>query len=304
VSTQAPISEEVDLREQARLEALHSLGLLDEPAGTGITEIVRLAAEVCGVPTAVINIFDEIWMHPLASVGADLPTYPREQTPCAQVMRNGAEIITADARLEPRFAGNQYVHGLDGHLRFYASVPLTTEAGYVVGTLCTYDRAVHEITAAQVSLLRALASQIMGIFELRQALARSTLAAVQLAALVDQADEVMQTSVDAYYAIRADGVVHTWNRAAEELFGYPASEALDHELASLIVPERFRELFRSRFASLLTVQARQRMIGRRRDGTEMTVDLTIWPSRSQPGWHIFARDVRDLPDQPAGSTAN
>ena len=45
-----------------------------------------------------------------------------------------------DAQLDARFADNPYVVG-EPNVRFYAGLPLATEEGLVVGTLCVFDRA-------------------------------------------------------------------------------------------------------------------------------------------------------------------
>ncbi len=291
-ATGAPVSPAADLREQARLEAVRSLRILDDPLGPRIGELVRLAAEVCDVPNAMLNIFDEALVHPLASVGLETYPHPQEDSLCRFVVRSGVEIIAPDARLEPRFADNAFVRPPDGLVRFYASVPLTTENGLTVGTLCTYDLVPHDLSATQVSLLRTLAEQVTGILELRLALTRSVRAAEQLAELADQADEVLQTSMDAYYSMHPDGIVRAWNRAAEELYGYSGAEAIGQRLEHLIVPERFQDLFRARRPQNLTqARGQMRVVVRCKDGSERTVDLMIWPSQAQPGWHAFARDV-------------
>lgn len=47
--------------------------------------------------------------------------------------------------------------------------------------------------------------------------------------------DVRSVAVQGY---RADGTVHYWNRASEELYGYSAAEALGRNLCDLIIPEQ------------------------------------------------------------------
>ena len=50
-----------------------------------------------------------------------------------------------------------------------------------------------------------------------------------------------ETASDAIIGMEAPGIVNFWNKKAEEMFGYPASEAMGKDMHSLIVPERYRE---------------------------------------------------------------
>ncbi len=54
---------------------------------------------------------------------------------------------------------------------------------------------------------------------------------------------IIESSDDAIVSTTLDGVVESWNRAAEDLYGYTAGEALGQSIDSLIVPpERVNEL--------------------------------------------------------------
>ena len=50
-----------------------------------------------------------------------------------------------------------------------------------------------------------------------------------------------ETASDAIIGMEAPGIVNFWNKKAEEMFGYPASEAMGKDMHSPIVPERYRE---------------------------------------------------------------
>lgn len=50
-----------------------------------------------------------------------------------------------------------------------------------------------------------------------------------------------ETASDAIIGMEAHGIVNFWNKKAEEMFGYTASEAMGKDMHSLIVPERYRE---------------------------------------------------------------
>jgi PAS domain S-box-containing protein len=56
----------------------------------------------------------------------------------------------------------------------------------------------------------------------------------RLAAIVENSD-------DAIISKDLTGIVTTWNRAAERLFGYTAAEAIDAPITLIFPPDRFGE---------------------------------------------------------------
>jgi PAS domain S-box-containing protein len=92
---------------------------------------------------------------------------------------------------------------------------------------------------------------------------------------------VLDTAIEAFVALDADGGVIAWNPAAEELFGWTKDEVLGRELATLIVPERLRGRHRAGIERLRRTGT-GRVLGRRlelpalhRDGHELQVELTL-----------------------------
>jgi PAS domain S-box-containing protein len=52
-------------------------------------------------------------------------------------------------------------------------------------------------------------------------------------------DQIVKESGDSIVFSDADGIIRLWNRRAEEMFGYPAEEAVGQSL-DLIIPENLR----------------------------------------------------------------
>ena len=52
---------------------------------------------------------------------------------------------------------------------------------------------------------------------------------------------VLDTSPDAFVTTDRDGIIVTWNRAAERMFGWSASEAIGTPMRALIIPPEFRD---------------------------------------------------------------
>ncbi|MFJ4037781.1 ATP-binding protein [Microbacterium sp. NPDC090007] len=151
-----------------RREAIAQYRLVGEPPEPDLQGLVELAATVCGVPTAVINIIDDRLQHQVAAVGIQAATCAREDSMCAAVIARPGRVVVPDARLDPRFARNAFVTGEIAFTRFYASSPLITPAGVAIGTLCVFDTEVGDLSDASSRALDLLAHQVIDVLELRR----------------------------------------------------------------------------------------------------------------------------------------
>jgi PAS domain S-box-containing protein len=142
---------------------------------------------------------------------------------------------------------------------------------------------------------RQLATQAS---ELEQALLerrRAEETVVQLAAIVESTD-------DAIAGTALDGEILSWNAGAERLFGYTAAEMIGRPAADLVPHDRMHELktVARRVNAGEGVEAHQTR-GRRKDGTEVDVSLTVSPIRDSmqrvTGAAVIARDITHIKRQ-------
>jgi PAS domain S-box-containing protein len=120
----------------------------------------------------------------------------------------------------------------------------------------------------------------------------SDLAATRLAAIVESSD-------DAIASKDLNGIVQTWNRAAERMFGYTAEEMIGRSIRCIIPPDRQREedevLARIRAGKSIDHYETVRM---RKDGTLLEVSLSVSPMRAPSGEVIGASKIaRDVTEQ-------
>jgi GAF domain-containing protein len=66
-----------------------------------------------------------------------------------------------------RFADNPFVTGEIAKMRFYASVPLETVSGFVLGSLCIFSDSPASLTTEQIGMLEVLAHQVVEVLELQ-----------------------------------------------------------------------------------------------------------------------------------------
>jgi PAS domain S-box-containing protein len=116
-------------------------------------------------------------------------------------------------------------------------------------------------------------------------------AAAWLAAIVDSSD-------DAIVSKTLDGVIMSWNRAAEKIFGYTAAEAIGQHITLIIPSDRRAE----EDDVLATIRRGEKVdhfetIRRTKDGRLLNISLTVWPVRDAHGRIIgvskVARDITD-----------
>jgi len=151
----------------ARQAGLEQYDVLGKPPSRDLQALVELAAQVCDVPTAAINMITATEQHQVAAAGFDRSICAREDSMCAAVLGEPLPVVVADASADPRFADNPFVTGSLGQVRFYASAPLVTPAGVTVGRLCVFDDEPRVLSVRQHGALLALADRVLDVLELR-----------------------------------------------------------------------------------------------------------------------------------------
>ncbi len=157
----------VDQVEEARLEALDRLDVLDTPPEPEFDRIARLIKNIFGVNIAIVSMIDAHRQWYKACVGMPVSEVPRKDTFCTLTVREAVPIISTDAALDPRFSANPHVVG-EPYVRFYAGMPLKTSDGYVVGTLCAIDDKPRDFGPSDIEIMSDLADIVMAEIELRR----------------------------------------------------------------------------------------------------------------------------------------
>ena len=158
---------DLELQEYGLDPAVDSTLLPNAAVMSALQNLVRLATELCGAPFGVVNIISAEYQHQIGAWGVDPGVCSREDSMCAKVFLSRERTVVADASKDPRFADNPFVTGEIGKVRFYASVPLQTESGFVPGTLCVFSDKTQELRPEQVSMLEVLAKQVVELLELQ-----------------------------------------------------------------------------------------------------------------------------------------
>lgn len=112
-------------------------------------------------------------------------------------------------------------------------------------------------------------------------------------------EAIITNSEDAIVSKTLDGIVTTWNAAAERLFGYPAAEMVGQPILRVIPPE----LAHQETEILARLQKGERIdrletVRVRKDGSRVEVSLTISPIRDPSGKVVGAAKIaHDITDR-------
>ena len=140
--------------------------------------------------------------------------------------------------------------------------------------------------SAAYQMLLSLKTKIKAESELR----RTSLVSANLAAIV-------QSSSDAIIGKNLQAIITSWNRGAEQLYGYTAEEVIGHPVSILLPPGRDDELagIMDRILQGKTVQHYETK-RRRKDGTIIDVSISISPVTRDGelvGASAVARDITE-----------
>ncbi len=191
-------------------------------------------------------------------------------------------------------------HGLRAEgIGALAGIPLT-DSRRLLGTFVAYFDAPHPFTAAELDIAVALARHLgLAVARTRAETARRSTerAAHQLASIVESSD-------DAIISKDLDGIITTWNRGAERLYGYEAAEAVGRPVTMLMPPERVDE----EPTILARIRRGERIdhyetVRRRKDGSLLDISLTVSPMRDSRGRIIGASKIaRDISERKQAET--
>ena len=136
-------------RAQRRDDALWRYDVLGRAPARELQALVDIAAQLCAVPTAAINLITSPEQQQSATTGFEPSICAREDSMCAAVLEHTDRVVVPNASIDERFRENPFVTGILGDVRFYASAPLTTPEGVIIGRLCVFDSTPRELDAAQ-----------------------------------------------------------------------------------------------------------------------------------------------------------
>lgn len=157
------------MTEDARLDALHQLRLLDTPPSEAFDRITRMASLVFSLPIAAVSLtdLDRQWFK--SRIGVSHTSIPRDKAPCAQVAERADRLVIPDLLADECYRDSPLARS---GIRFYAGAPLVTRDGFGLGAMCVLGTEPRTAETSEMAALSDLAAMVMAQIELQHAFGR------------------------------------------------------------------------------------------------------------------------------------
>jgi PAS domain S-box-containing protein len=134
--------------------------VIDTPTEEFYDTLNNLVATICNTPISLITFIDDKRQWYKAKIGMDIDEIAIEETICQYSLHEEDIMEIPDTLEDDRLINNPSVQAENG-IRFYASIPLRSESGYTVGSVCAADFKPQQLTEVQKQTMRDVAKMVM-----------------------------------------------------------------------------------------------------------------------------------------------
>ena len=275
---------------------LAEFGLPGSAPQEQLRAITRVAATLCGTPTAVVNLLSSCFQHQVGAVGFDGGESDLGDSMCARAISEPSLRYLPDASREPVFRHSPWVDGRMARVRLYASVPLVLTDGRVLGSLCVFSEEPGELDDAQRAGLADLAQQAVTLFEHLRNTRRLEELAGRLRVSEERYRLVAEGTSDIVSLHADDGRLLWVSPSVQRVLGYDPQDEVSVDLVDRVHADDRQQLVEA-LRHALTDGATQQVLLRHRDaaGRWRWMDTTLTPLPAADGGdrrlHSYARDV-------------
>lgn len=219
-------------------------------------------------------------------------TYAVSGTPCAAVLRHGVQVIDCELGELYDFQESSLGYGCES----FVGSPIVDRSGEKTGQVCIFGAQPlndPEMASALVSLAAVRVSAELEHRQQEASLARSEAYSTAIVA----------TAADGIISLDAKGRIESFNRAAEDMFGYEEKEVLGKDV-NVLMPERYQSAHTG-YVERYTKTGEGSIFGKGRELPAQRKDGSIFPiylaasEISLDGDLCFAGIIRDISEQKA-----
>lgn len=151
-----------------RLEDLKSYYILDTPPEDELDDLARIASAIFDTPVSLISFIDDKRQWFKAKIGIDSDEDKIEETFCQHTLNKPNDILVIENPETDFRVKNSDRVTCEGGIKFYASAPLVSDLGNVLGTVCVVDYKKREYDPKKYEALELISKKVMNYMETRK----------------------------------------------------------------------------------------------------------------------------------------
>ncbi|MBB5190327.1 diguanylate cyclase (GGDEF)-like protein/PAS domain S-box-containing protein [Silvimonas terrae] len=285
--------------EEARLQALNQLNLLNSDPDPALDRLTRLAARVFGVENALISLVAADFQFFKSCYGFTGKRTARDVSFCGHTIIVDDLLVLEDAREDPRFHDNPSVIG-PPHIRFYAGKALKTLSGYRIGSLCVFDSQPRKLDQAGIDQLIDVAMLVQKELHAREFALRASLSQARASEeIIHQEGLFLSTFEQAAVGVAHLSLDGDWlrvNARFANLLGHSVASLMAVPLNELLEPESAAHMIarRERLINGGECERTEEQV-QHREGHKVWLELTYSLFRGETGqpWFLvlIAQDI-------------
>ena len=290
--------------DEARLEKLYSLDLLDTQAEESFDRFTQLASDILGVPVSLITLIDANRGFLKSRSGLPETVAPEQIVPlthsfCKYLVQTQDVLLVEDARRDDRVIDNPAI--LDMNVIAYAGVPIKLSDGNILGAFCAIDSQPRQWSERDVRILKNLAASIVTEIELREEITRREEAEDTLRGSEEKFRQAAQSANDSIIVLNEHAEIVFCNDATTQIFGYTSEELIGVSIDALTQDSSrasFQQLTYGLFSYANKTGAWQaiRLMGQHQDGSDIPIEVSLSHFTNQ-GEEFFTLIIRDVQSQ-------
>jgi two-component system, OmpR family, sensor histidine kinase VicK len=229
--------------EAERIRALLHYEILDSPRDPALAELAVLAAHITTSSYAYIGFLDSSRVWFAANIGFSAAEQPIETSACQYAIADSEPTLIEDAAEDPRFPLGSIPLGEKIFCRSYASAPLITASGAIIGTLAVLSPEPDAFNSTDVCSLQVLARQVITRLDYYHSIRQQERASrarqrVERALNIERSfvSAVLDTIDALVLVLDSAGRVVRFNRACENVTGCSFAELVGRPFPDELLP--------------------------------------------------------------------
>jgi len=154
-------------KESALLKTLEDFEVHDTSEDEFLNNITELASRICKTPLSSIALLNDKKLFFKTRFGFNAKEIRKDLSFCQYALKNNVLFEVKNAVEDERFKDNPLIKN-EPWFRFYAGMPLTTQNGSNLGTLCVMDIQERELNKDQKISLELLSKSVIKQMELQK----------------------------------------------------------------------------------------------------------------------------------------